>query len=371
MSSSATFVAATSGPVLIIGTGLIGTSIGLALSRAGVSVYLQDVSPTSQALARDMGAGQLASEMTEQPELIVVATPPDVVADTVCVALETYPEAIVTDVASVKVPMQLQIVPHAESPRYVGSHPMAGRETSGPAAADADLFAGRAWVVVRHETSSAHAVVTVRHLAHDMGADIAELTAEEHDQAVALVSHVPQLLSSVLAGVLVDAPSQALALAGGGLRDMTRIANSDPRLWTAITAANAAAVRQVLSRIMTECEDLQRGLEVAQSDPVAPGACGALFNALVEGNRGVERIPGKHGGAAVSMTEVGVLVPDKPGELARLFQEVGGAGINIEDVRIEHSAGQRVGLVWLSVYASESGRLSEFLESQHWRVVPA
>lgn len=368
---------ATQGPVLIIGTGLLGTSVALALQAGGVHVLLSDTSPTSERLAADMGAGEPLGESTPQPRLVLVATPPDVAGPTVVAALERYPEAIVTDVASVKVAVMQDVQDEAArrndplfASRYVGSHPMAGRERSGASAADADLFVGRPWVVVPHAASSAAALLCVRTLAIDLGAMPLEMTAGDHDRSVALVSHVPQLLSSLLAARLAKAPTDALNLAGQGLRDTTRIAASDPRLWTTILAGNAEPVVNILRAVDADLKTLIDGLgRAAVLGPLQGGSVGAVNRIMVEGNRGVERIPGKHGGAPARYAEVEVLIPDQPGELGRLFTEMGHLGINIEDLAVEHSAGQKMGLVRLQVAPSLAYQAERDLEERGWRII--
>lgn len=368
---------ATQSPVLIIGTGLLGTSVALALQAGGVHVLLSDTSPTSERLAADMGAGEPLGESSPQPRLVLVATPPDVAGPTVVAALERYPEAIVTDVASVKVAVMQDVQDEAArrndplfASRYVGSHPMAGRERSGASAADADLFVGRPWVVVPHATSSAAALLCVRTLAIDLGAMPLEMTAGDHDRSVALVSHVPQLLSSLLAARLAKAPTDALNLAGQGLRDTTRIAASDPRLWTTILAGNAEPVVNILRAVDADLKTLIDGLgRAAVLGPLQGGSVGAVNRIMVEGNRGVERIPGKHGGAPARYAEVEVLIPDQPGELGRLFTEMGHLGINIEDLAVEHSAGQKMGLVRLQVAPSLAYQAERDLEERGWRII--
>ena len=235
--------------VRVVGTGLIGTSLGIALCRAGFRVTLSDPSPTAARLARDLGAGELADATTDDPDLVVVAAPPDVAADVVVESLRRWPEAVVTDVASVKGSVAQAVRDGGgDLTRYVGSHPMAGRERSGAGAARGDLFDGRAWVVVPTETSRPEAVELVRQAAVAAGSAVSVMGAADHDAAVAVVSHVPQVAASLVAGRLRDVSDPAVALAGQGLRDVTRIASSDPRLWTQILAGNAAAVRDVLTR---------------------------------------------------------------------------------------------------------------------------
>lgn len=363
---------ATSGPVLIIGTGLIGASIGLALTRDGVAVRLRDASPSALALARDVGAGEPETAGDDPPALVVVAAPPDVTAGLVGAALHTFPRATVTDVAGVKARIlsDLAAFDTLDLSRYVGSHPMAGRERHGAAAADGDLFVGRPWVLTPGSSSATASVRIVRDLAVDLGASPVEMSADEHDQAVALVSHAPQLLSSLLAARLVSAPDRALGLAGQGLRDVTRIAASDPRLWSQILVGNAAPVRDVLRGVRDDLESLLASLDRAAADgPLALGAMAGIAGLVSAGNDGVARIPGKHGGARRHYTDVTVLVPDRPGELGRLFSEIGEIGTNIEDFQMEHSPRQRVGMATVSVLPGVAQTLVTDLEERGWRVV--
>src|SRR4051812_42735033 len=173
------------GPVLVVGAGLLGTSIGLALREKGVDVALRDVSEEHLRTATGLGAANLDAA-TARPRLVVVAVPPDPLAAEVAAAL-TGVDAIVTDVGSIKVAPLAEVrrtVPEA-LPRYVGSHPMAGSERSGPLAATAALFDGRPWAVTPHEASDPAAVEAVTELARLCGATPVELSPEEHDQAVA------------------------------------------------------------------------------------------------------------------------------------------------------------------------------------------
>ncbi|WP_022867816.1 prephenate dehydrogenase [Schaalia vaccimaxillae] len=376
--SSAKRPVATRGPVLIIGSGLLGASLGLCLRASDVEVYLQDSSPTSLRLAQDIGAGTPAVDVQDaDPKLVVVATPPDVADVCVIDALRRYPKAIVTDVASVKKAIVQDVLAEAQrigdsglASRYIGSHPMAGRERSGAGSADADLFYGRPWVIVAHETTAPEAIVMIRALATDVGSVPLEMDADTHDQAVALVSHVPQLLSSMLAARLVDAPTQALGLAGQGLRDTARIAASDPRLWTAILAGNAGPVTTVLKSVRSDLDDLITHLDAAaERGPLRGGSVGAVNRVMEAGNRGVSRIPGKHGGAPSRYAELEVLIPDEPGKLGRLFTELGEIGINIEDLVLEHSAGQKVGLARLMIDPARLSIAEAELENRGWRII--
>lgn len=364
--------AATTGTVRVVGTGLLGASIGMALQALGVDVALHDPSRTTVVLARDLGAGRLARE-DDDVRLVVVAAPPDVTPDVVLAELAAHPEAVVTDVASVKtVVLDALRAAGADLGRYVGSHPMAGSERSGPTAARADLFVGRPWVVVGSGSSTGAALRTVRDLASDLGATAVSLDARAHDDAVALVSHVPQIAASLVAARLGDADQSALDLAGQGLRDVTRVAASDPALWTSILAANAGAVTPVLRALRADLDRMIEALDHADAatgaESVAAGALGTLAATIAAGNVGVGRIPGKHGGVRTAYDVVTVLVPDAPGELARLLVEVGAAGINLEELQLEHAPRQAVGLASVSVLRGLGARLEEELTALGWRI---
>jgi len=365
--------AATHGPVRVVGTGLLGASIGMALRAGGVDVVLVDPSRTTVLLARDVGAGRLPQADEAEPVLVVVAAPPDVTADVVLAELAAHPHAVVTDVASVKASVLAAVRSGGgDLRRYVGSHPMAGSERSGPTAARPDLFVGRPWVVAGTPDSAAGAVLAVRTLATDVGATPVLLDARVHDEAVALVSHLPQIAASLVAARLRQADPAALDLAGQGLRDVTRIAASDPALWTSILAANAGAVAPVLRALRDDLDVLVEALErterAAAAEQVAGGALGALAATIAAGNAGAARIPGKHGGARRDYDVVTVLVPDQPGELARLLGDMGTAGINLEELAIEHAPAQAVGLAGLSVLRGLGGRLETELSARGWRV---
>ncbi len=351
------------GPVRVVGVGLLGTSIGLGLSARGIDVILADASPTHLRIAIDYGAGRAATP-TDAPQLIVVCVPPDVTADVVAKELQAFPDAIVTDVASVKTAiLETLRATGADVSRYIGSHPMAGRERGGPLSGRADLFVGRPWVVAAHDDISYRRAEAIDDLILDLGATLVEMTPEEHDRSVAVVSHVPQVVSTLLARRLTDAPGAALNLAGQGLRDMTRIAASDPELWVQILGSNAHPVRDVLQAYR---EDLDRFID-ALDDPAAPGAGRRIAEEMTGGNAGVARLPGKHGQDR-RFTSLVVMVDDRPGQLARLLNEIGDVGVNLEDLRLEHSPGAQIGLAEISVLPEVAPRLTEELAARGWRI---
>jgi prephenate dehydrogenase len=356
--------ARTTGQLHIIGAGLLGTSIGLALRNIDVDVSLEDSSPAVQSLAIDFGAGRkLAPE--DSVSLVVVCVPPDVTATTVISALNRFPEAIVTDVASVKAAILAEVnASTADSSRYVGSHPMAGREKGGALSGRPDLFIGRPWVISVEGDTQVEAVNAVEMLALDLGATTIRLSAEEHDRAVALISHTPQVVSSLLASRLADADDFDLALAGQGVRDTTRIAASDPKLWLQILSMNSHQLLPVLKDFQGELADVVSALEHVSGS----GSLAKIGNALERGNLGIARLPGKHGTRSTAYAQVVVMIDDKPGELARLFNEVGAAQVNIEDLKLDHATGAQVGLVEVSVLPAAEEKLIATLRANGWKL---
>jgi prephenate dehydrogenase len=227
----------------------------------------------------------------------------------------------------------------------------------------ADLFAGRPWVVVDHGNVSYQDAAAIDDLILDLGATLVELTPEQHDAAVALVSHVPQVVSSLMARRLIEAPHASVNLAGQGLRDVTRIAASDPELWVQILGQNARPVVEILRGYR---DDLDRFIDALENMD-APGARRRVAEELFGGNTGLERLPGKHG-VDRRFASLTVMVDDRPGQLAKLFNDVGDADANIEDLRLEHSPGAQVGLAEISVLPEVLERLTDELAARGWRI---
>lgn len=353
------------GPVHIIGTGLLGASIGLALVERGIEVSLEDASPTALALAQDYGAGHMRGENDPDPTLVIVATPPDVTATVVQRALETFADAIVTDVASVKYAPYAELLSRGvDLTRYIGSHPMAGRERGGAVMARTDLFVARPWVICRDQDTPAAALAIVEALALDVGATPIEMTPQEHDASVGLISHLPQIVASMLAARLVDAKDQAVGLAGQGLRDSTRIAASDPELWVQILGANSDSVVDLLEAFTEDLTTFTDALRHANE----PGAKRTIANLMAAGNRGVQRIPGKHGSSA-RFTTITVLIDDRPGQLAKFLTDLGDLGINMEDLQLEHSPGAQIGFAQIGVLPEVLDQAVTDLTERGWRIL--
>ncbi len=356
--------------VVVIGTGLIGTSVALALRERGVEVWLADSDQHAAQLAADLGAGQLlpAGGVPSGPASVaVLAVPPAAVAAELCSAQAAGLARCYTDVASVKeLPLAAAREAGCDLASYVPGHPLSGRDRSGPAAARADLFIGRPWVLCPQPDNDQDTIFQVTWLAQACGAQPVTATVTDHDQWVALVSHAPQAVSAAMAARLERAPASALALAGQGLRDVTRIAGSAAEMWVQILSANARPAAAVLREVAA---DLAQAAETL--DSLAGGdeqAAKQLADLLERGIAGVGRIPGKHGGPNRDFAAVQVVIPDRPGELARLFDAAGEAGVNIEDITIEHSPGLPVGVAELWVRPDAVSALSGVLAAGGWPV---
>ena len=354
----------------VIGTGLIGTSVALALTRRGVAVYLADRDESTLRTAASLGAGDV-SEPPVPVDLAVIAVPPAHVATVLGDAQRRGLAAAYTDVASVKAGPQDAAAAHGVDPKtYIGGHPLAGREITGPLGARADLFDGRPWVLTPTAETGRDALNRALELISLCGAVPVVMDAADHDHAVALISHTPHVVSAIMAARLEHASEDAARIAGPGVRDVTRIAAGDPQLWQEILSANANAVADVLEEYAADLNaavSALRALAAPDTDKRS-SAREELVALLQRGNAGQSRIPGKHGAPRAVYAAVPVVISDAPGELARLFAAAGAVGVNIEDVRIEHSPGQPVGLVTLQVAPESAEPLTARLTERGWTV---
>lgn len=349
-------------PVLVIGAGMIGASVGCALTTAGFTVHLEDAVPAHAQVAASLGAGSTDPVDPRTVGLVVVAVPPRPLAGVIARTLHRFPHATVTDVGSVKSrPLQELQGHEVDLARYVGSHPMAGSHLTGPVAADPFLFLDRTWVLCEHPAADPASVAAVEALVRACRARLVRMDAHEHDAAVARVSHLPHLVSSLLAGSLIGLPPEHLALSGQGIRDVTRVAGGDPQLWEQIVAMNADVISVELDALQGRLDRLR---EAVRSGPPA------LTEWLEQGRAGTRRIPGKHGSAHTEWARLVVEIPDAPNALGRLFTDIGDAGLNIEDITIEHDPIRRVGYLSLDVEADVWSTLAALLTDAGWSVEP-
>jgi prephenate dehydrogenase len=346
----------------------MGTSAALAMTGRGVDVYLSDHDESAARTAAALGAG--SAKAPDGPvDLVLVAVPPAHVAGTVADAVTRGLGRAYLDVASVKGGPRRDLAERGcDLSRYIGTHPMAGRERSGPLAANPTLFEGRPWVLTPTPDTDTEVLNLALELVALCQAVPVVMDADAHDRAVALVSHTPQLVSSMVAARLEHAEEAAVRLCGQGIRDVTRIAASEPAMWLDILSANPGPVADVLSDLADDLTGVVTALRALQSADGAArheGAAG-IEDVLRRGNAGRAKVPGKHGAAPKAYELVDVLIGDQPGELARLFAHAGAAGVNIEDVRIEHSTGQQAGLVQLAVEPRSAPALTAALRERGW-----
>ena len=345
--------------IRIIGSGLIGTSIGLALAARGVQVEMLDRDRLAQNLAQDL----MATSKSDNPEVILFAVPASAISELFVAEYKLNPESKFIDIASVKTKPQVEISKFSgAASRFLATHPMAGREVGGAASARADLFEGRSWIYCPEYSDGAKVdpdvVEAALWLITSLGASPISMNASDHDSAVALVSHLPQIVSSLLAAQLSNGKASDLELAGAGLRDTTRIAASDRALWQEIIASNSSQILPLLINLQNDLASLISKID----DPEEVGAM------IAKGNQGRALIPGKHGGKAREYSLLPVVIEDKPGQLAALFDECAKAKVNVEDLTIEHSPGQFTGLITLALSANDADVLRKHLEKSGWNV---
>ena len=339
--------------IRIVGSGLIGSSIGLAAAAKGIAVTMVDIDPKAQTLAQDL----VGAHSHEGPaELTIIAAPVSAISQVISEEIKQGFNLGFIDISSVKVNPVAEVSSlNFDMSKFLPSHPMAGREVGGAESARGDLFQGRPWIIDSRGVNS-ELLLAGRALIELCGGHLIDMPVEEHDRAVALISHLPQIMSSALAAQLEGAPAEWLDLAGSGLRDTTRIAASSPSLWREILVANRQALTPLIDKVIEELKSLQLTLDSADS-------VGAFIQS---GNRGRSMIPGKHGGVARNYTFLPVVIEDKPGQLAALFDECAAAQVNVEDLSIEHSPEQYTGLITLALSKDDAEKLYHHLLSRGW-----
>ncbi|MGW0732504.1 prephenate dehydrogenase [Streptomyces sp. NPDC002851] len=355
----------------VVGTGLIGTSIALALTGRGVTTHLIDRDPRSVRLAAARGAG--TPEPPSAPvDIAVISVPPSDTARTIADHQKSGLAKVYTDVASVKT------LPHAEclalgcdTTALVGGHPLAGRERSGPLSARADLFHDRHWVLTPTPETSEAALNRALELVALCGAVPVLLDPPDHDRAVALVSHLPHLMASLTAARLLEGEDYAVRLAGRGMRDVTRIAAGDAGLWTDILAANAAAVSVLLAELTADLRRTADALSrLTDGGPEQQeGALADLTDMLRRGSEGRARIATTHGGGGTGCpTLLSVSLGDQHRRLERLLDDVSEARVDLEDMLLPDAAASPLGSVELLVAPDAARPLTDALRERGWAV---
>lgn len=339
----------------IVGTGLIGGSIGMALRRKGWHVSGHDQDEGTVARALELGALD-AIGRDRHAEITFLATPVRSIAAAAQEALATGP-GIVTDVGSVKA----SIVEAVGDSRFIGGHPMAGSEQDGIEGADADLFAGAVWVLTPTGATDDRAFAWLRSVITDLGADVVSLAPDHHDALVAVVSHVPHLTAASLMRLADDRSTEhraLLRLAAGGFRDMTRIASGHPGIWPDICSENRTAIVDVLDGLLASLTEVRH--------IVAEGDRSSLLAVLEQARTARANLPSRLSGAG-DLCEVRVPVPDRAGVLADVTTLAGTLDVNIADLEIAHSSEGDRGVLILVVEAHAADRLRAGLVDQGYR----
>ena len=243
--------------VRIVGAGLIGTSVGLRLKASGSLVEIIDINSSAMKLAADL----VKSEAIAEPDLIIITVPISANAKIVIEQLNNNPKSIVCDFASVKSDLLLKVKElSANSRNFISLHPMAGREINGAENARADLFEGRAWIGITDSFSEAKNKEIAQNLVQMCGGTLYWLSSKEHDDLVAKISHLPQILSTVIAGSLENMSNENLNLAGQGLRDLTRLASADALLWSQIFTENHGSITPVIDLVIAHLQDVKQSI---------------------------------------------------------------------------------------------------------------
>ena len=339
----------------VVGVGLVGGSIGMALRRLGWHVTGRDRDPERAARGVELGALD-AVGADPRADIVFVATPVGAVAAEARAALAAS-DAVVTDVGSVKAP----IVSAVDHPRFVGGHPMAGSEQEGVDGADPELFAGATWVLTPTEQTDADGYLRVRQVVASLGADVVAVTPEHHDGLVAVVSHVPHLTAATLMSLAADAGEEhatLLRLAAGGFRDMTRIAAGHPGIWPDICAENREAITATLDRLVSALASMRDTVAAADRDQLL---------ALLERARHARVNLPARAKRPEDLLEMRVPVPDRPGVLAEITTLAGELGVNIEDLEIAHSAEGDRGVLVLVLEAPSGDLLRGALYARGYR----
>jgi prephenate dehydrogenase len=341
----------------IIGAGLIGTSIALRLKELGWQVHLRDSEQANEKIAMDLVK---ASADSDQPELVIIATPPNVVGDVLRVEYPRYPDATFIDISSVKTKVLLEVDSISGlRERFLGTHPIAGRELSGPQSARSDLFEGRAWIITPGPEVDSRTITYIEEFISSLGGISYKMKPEEHDFLFARISHLPQLLSTSLATSLNEV-GDSINLAGQGLRDMLRLAGSSGDVWSEILFANSDQVLRSIDELKKKIEEVESALRMKDKDLLS-----SIFDLANQVN---SRLSGKHGLRPRKYSFLNIVIEDKPGQLGALFNECAAIDANVEDLTLEHSPRQETGLIRLALSDRDAKRLAVHLLGKGWKV---
>ena len=342
----------------VVGLGLIGGSVALALKERGWAVSGHDANAAIQASALERGVIS-SSDFDDNVSFALVCTPAATVASiaSALLSLSRNPELVVSDVAGVKG----QIVGGIEDPRFLGGHPMAGSEMRGLDGARADLFVGATWVLTPTTDTPVSTYSKVLSIVRELGASVLALEAADHDRLVAMASHVPHVVAGSLmseAQTMAQSDRALLQLAAGGFRDMTRISAGDPSIWPDVLFENAEAVTTGISQLVERLQKMAGFIHNRSRDE--------LLEALNFAASARRALPGRSV-ADSDLVDLRIPVLDRPGVLAEVATLASDLAVNIYDVEIAHGVEGSGGVLLLAVARSEVGRLASALSDRGYR----
>lgn len=332
---------------VIHGTGLLGASVGLGLRSQGWQVAGWDPDPGALSEASRRGAveSMLSGPDTDRADLVVLAAPPEAIIESLD-GMET--DTLVTDIGGIKTPI---VAAARHLPHFVGGHPMAGGETSGAALATRSMFHGATWVFT-NDGADPEDIVVLEAVARSLGANPVVMTAEEHDAAVARISHLPHVLAAALMR-LADADQSTFSLAGGGFRDLTRIAAGDSTWWAEVLTANAAHVDASIVELQGALDEWRQMIG-ARSKPE--------LDAVLESARVARAGLGEH------HTQVMVVLLDRPGEIARVGHALENSRVDVRDFQLRHGEHGGGGILTISVKGEGKDALAMALVDEGFEV---
>ncbi len=350
--------------IAVLGTGLLGTSIAMAAARVGYAVtgWDPDIGALETAAKRSgLDAAATLEDAVRDAVVVVVCAPIPAIPDLVTACLSSAPSAVVTDVGSIKAEVIASVLERSaptDAPRFVGGHPMGGSERSGPDHASASVVDDIVWVLTPHPGSDGPAVDRLTSFVEGIGGRPVLMQPERHDRLVAFVSHLPQVASTALMELAATEEAgepEILLLAAGGFRDLTRLASSNPSLWSDILLANREQIAEAIDLYIERLASLRRLVVEGRGEEVEE-----TFDRAKQARLRLAAKPQVRAGVAV----VQVQVPDRPGALAHLTAVLGEGDVNIEDLQIVHSPEGGRGTVYLTVAASSAAGAGRILRAQ-------
>jgi prephenate dehydrogenase len=340
----------------VVGLGLMGGSLGLAArERAGWDVAGYDPDPAARAAASERGCvasvhAELAGALAGA-ELVVCCSPIGELPATVAEALAGAPDATVTDIGSTKAAVVASVA-KADRGRFIGGHPLAGREVRGAQHAVNDLFTGATWFLTPTADTDTRRYRDLHAFVASLGAEPIAVDPGAHDRLLALTSHLPHVIANLLvnqAGAGRIDGHDPLAASGGSFRDMTRVAGANPRIWVDIFLDN----REALAAAIREHQRLSAEVLAALDSGDAGFLARWIAQASGHRRRALEVAYERH---PDEMMRVDAHIPDRPGAISGITQALGAARINIEDFELHHFTPDRGGTVSIVIAGNAAAR---------------